>query len=66
MRLSDGVVLFIDASEGVLLSTEQLLKHALQVRTNFYVSTKGLLCACVTNVVPSFGNLVLCARLQGR
>uniref|UniRef100_H2YSS5 116 kDa U5 small nuclear ribonucleoprotein component n=1 Tax=Ciona savignyi TaxID=51511 RepID=H2YSS5_CIOSA len=30
MRLSDGVVLFIDASEGVMLNTEQLLKHALQ------------------------------------
>nr|XP_002129683.1 116 kDa U5 small nuclear ribonucleoprotein component [Ciona intestinalis] len=32
MRLSDGVVLFIDASEGVMLNTEQLLKHALQER----------------------------------
>lgn len=31
MRLSDGVVLFIDASEGVMLNTEQLLKHAVQV-----------------------------------
>lgn len=32
MRLSDGVVLFIDASEGVMLNTEQLLKHAVQER----------------------------------
>nr|CAB3241367.1 116 kDa U5 small nuclear ribonucleoprotein component [Phallusia mammillata] len=32
MRLSDGVVLFVDASEGVMLNTEQLLKHALQER----------------------------------
>ena len=30
MRLSDGMVLFIDASEGILLNTERLLKHALQ------------------------------------
>lgn len=30
MRLSDGVVLFVDVSEGVMLNTEQLLKHALQ------------------------------------
>ncbi|XP_039255235.2 116 kDa U5 small nuclear ribonucleoprotein component-like [Styela clava] len=32
MRLSDGVVLFVDASEGVMLNTEQLLKHAVQER----------------------------------
>jgi len=32
MRLSDGVVLVVDASEGVMLNTEQLLKHALQER----------------------------------
>ncbi|OAF67216.1 U5 small nuclear ribonucleoprotein component, partial [Intoshia linei] len=29
LRLVDGVVIFIDASEGILLSTERLLKHAL-------------------------------------
>lgn len=32
MRMSDGVVLFIDASEGVMLNTERLLKHAVQER----------------------------------
>lgn len=30
MRLSDGVVLFVDAVEGVVLNTERLLKHAVQ------------------------------------
>ena len=30
MRLCDGVVLFIDAAEGVMLNTERLLKHAVQ------------------------------------
>ncbi|XP_055612873.1 116 kDa U5 small nuclear ribonucleoprotein component [Uranotaenia lowii] len=30
MRLCDGVVLFVDAAEGVSLNTERLLKHALQ------------------------------------
>lgn len=29
-RLSDGVVVFVDAAEGVLLNTERLLKHAVQ------------------------------------
>jgi U5 small nuclear ribonucleoprotein component len=32
MRLSDGVVLFVDASEGVMLNTERLIKHAVQER----------------------------------
>jgi len=32
MRISDGVVIFVDASEGVMLNTEQLIKHALQER----------------------------------
>lgn len=30
MRMCDGVVLFIDAAEGVMLNTERLLKHAVQ------------------------------------
>jgi len=30
IRLCDGVVLFVDASEGVMLNTSRLLKHALQ------------------------------------
>lgn len=30
MRLSDGIVLFVDAAEGVMLNTERLLKHAVQ------------------------------------
>lgn len=29
-RLADGVVIFIDAAEGVMLNTERLLKHAIQ------------------------------------
>lgn len=31
MRLCDGVVIFVDAAEGVMLNTERLIKHALQV-----------------------------------
>ncbi|KAG5673773.1 hypothetical protein PVAND_003793 [Polypedilum vanderplanki] len=30
MRMVDGVVLFVDAAEGVMLNTERLLKHAIQ------------------------------------
>jgi len=30
IRLSDGVVLFIDAAEGVMLNTERLVKHCVQ------------------------------------
>ncbi|XP_076812809.1 116 kDa U5 small nuclear ribonucleoprotein component-like [Clavelina lepadiformis] len=32
IRVSDGIVLFVDASEGVMLNTERMLKHALQER----------------------------------
>lgn len=32
MRMCDGVVLFVDAAEGVMLNTERLLKHAVQER----------------------------------
>lgn len=31
-RISDGVVIFIDAAEGIMLNTERLLKHAVQER----------------------------------
>lgn len=30
MRLCDGVVLFVDAAEGMSLNTERLLNHAIQ------------------------------------
>ncbi|XP_074592967.1 116 kDa U5 small nuclear ribonucleoprotein component-like [Brevipalpus obovatus] len=30
MRLSDGIVLFVDAAEGVMLNTDRLLKHVIQ------------------------------------
>lgn len=30
MRMVDGVVVFVDAAEGVMLNTERLLKHAMQ------------------------------------
>ncbi|CAF0821892.1 unnamed protein product [Didymodactylos carnosus] len=31
-RISDGIVLFVDAHEGVMLNTDRLIKHALQER----------------------------------
>lgn len=30
MRMCDGIVLFVDAAEGVMLNTERILKHAVQ------------------------------------
>lgn len=30
IRIVDGIVLFVDAAEGVMLNTERLLKHAIQ------------------------------------
>lgn len=30
MRMSDGVVVFVDAAEGVMLNTDRLIKHAVQ------------------------------------
>lgn len=32
IRLCDGIVLFVDVAEGVMLNTERLLKHAVQER----------------------------------
>lgn len=32
IRMTDGIVLFVDAAEGVMLNTERLLKHAVQER----------------------------------
>lgn len=32
IRLSDGIVLFVDAAEGLMLNTERILKHAVQER----------------------------------
>ncbi|XP_041479034.1 116 kDa U5 small nuclear ribonucleoprotein component-like [Lytechinus variegatus] len=29
-RISDGVVIFVDAAEGVMLNTERMIKHAVQ------------------------------------
>lgn len=37
MRITDGIVLFVDAAEGVMLNTERLLKHAVQERMSITV-----------------------------
>lgn len=36
LRLCDGIVLFVDAVEGVMLNTERILKHAVQVTQKIY------------------------------
>ena len=33
-RLSDGVMIVVDVSEGVMLNTERIVKHALQEKLN--------------------------------
>lgn len=35
LRVCDGVVVFVDAAEGVMLNTERLIKHSIQV--SFYI-----------------------------
>ncbi|GFX03760.1 116 kDa U5 small nuclear ribonucleoprotein component [Trichonephila clavipes] len=42
IRLCDGVILFIDAAEGVMLNTERLLKHAVQ--------EKLAICICINKI----------------
>lgn len=37
MRLCDGIVLFVDAAEGVMLNTERILKHAIQEKMSITV-----------------------------
>ncbi|KAH9520165.1 U5 small nuclear ribonucleoprotein component [Bulinus truncatus] len=36
-RISDGVVVFIDAAEGMMLNTERLIKHAMQERLSLTI-----------------------------
>lgn len=42
IRLCDGIVLFVDAAEGVMLNTERLLKHAVQERL--------AICVCINKI----------------
>lgn len=35
LRICDGAVIFVDAAEGVMLNTERLIKHAIQVSTYY-------------------------------
>ncbi|GFS72205.1 116 kDa U5 small nuclear ribonucleoprotein component [Nephila pilipes] len=42
IRLCDGVILFVDAAEGVMLNTERLLKHAVQ--------EKLAICICINKI----------------
>lgn len=35
LRICDGAVIFVDAAEGVMLNTERLIKHAIQVKFQF-------------------------------
>lgn len=37
IRLCDGIVLFVDAAEGVMLNTERILKHAVQEKLGITV-----------------------------
>lgn len=37
MRMVDGVVIFVDAAEGVMLNTERLLKHAVQEKLSITI-----------------------------
>ncbi|KAG8196595.1 hypothetical protein JTE90_014156 [Oedothorax gibbosus] len=42
IRLCDGVIIFVDAAEGVMLNTERLLKHAVQ--------EKLAICICINKI----------------
>lgn len=45
IRMTDGVVVFVDAAEGVMLNTERLLKHAVQ--------EKMAVTVCINKVITS-------------
>lgn len=45
IRLCDGIVLFVDAAEGVMLNTERILKHAVQVSRLQIISNTKSSCA---------------------
>ena len=50
-RLCDGVLIIVDASEGVMMNTERVLKHALQEKLNITLCINKV-CSCFSfNVV---------------
>ena len=53
-RLCDGVVVFVDASEGVMLVTEQAIKHALQEKLSITI--------CINKVGRALGGGALVGR----
>lgn len=54
IRLTDGIVLFVDAAEGVMLNTERLLKHAVQ--------EKQAITLCINKVNASLMNISVYVR----
>lgn len=54
IRLTDGIVLFVDAAEGVMLNTERLLKHAVQ--------EKQAITLCINKVNANFQIIVVHGR----
>lgn len=37
LQICDGVIIFVDAAEGVMLNTERLIKHSIQVYLYYYL-----------------------------
>merc|ERR1712013_681620 len=44
MRLADGVCVFVDAAEGVMLNTERVIKQAVQEKLAFTGAWQCLFC----------------------
>lgn len=66
MRLCDGIVVFVDAAEGVMLNTERILKHAVQVMIcvleyNIYLLLSNLI-FLVESKTYSVVNVLTCFR----
>lgn len=57
-RICDGVVLFVDAAEGVMLNTERLLKHAVQVVELQRLNMLSVICLTLSIFHISNPNLV--------
>ena len=60
-RLCDGVLIVVDASEGVMMNTERLIKHAVQEKLNITLCINKV-CVCVRVCVPACvcGHVYVC------
>ena len=52
IRAADGVVILVDAAEGVMMSTERLIRQALEAELPICLVSCHLYCLFCSSVAP--------------